>query len=86
MRGVRTLLDDDEVEHAEVLGDNASADRLSPALAPSPAVPAEAGVAWSHEQTHAARHQHALLHGEALLVLAAHDLEDVPLELLHPRN
>ena len=31
---------------------------------------------------HAAVGEHTLLHGEALLVLATHDLEDVALELL----
>jgi hypothetical protein len=34
---------------------------------------------------HAAVGEHTLLHGEALLVLATHDLEDVALELLRSR-
>jgi hypothetical protein len=37
---------------------------------------------WLHEQEHAAVGQHALLHGEALLVLPAHDLEDIAGKLL----
>lgn len=77
-----TLLDDDQVEHAEILGHDASPDRLSPALSPSAAVPTEAGVARSHEEADAARHQHSLLHGEALLVVAAGDFEDVALKLI----
>lgn len=43
------------------------------------AVAAEALVARGHQQAHAQVGQHTLLHGETLLVLAAHDLEDVAL-------
>ncbi len=81
-----TLLNDDQVENAEVLGDDAAAHGLSPSLTLSAAVAPEAGVAWSHEEAHTAGHQHSLLHGETLLVLASHDLEDVPLELLQQRR
>ena len=77
-----TLLDNDQVEHTEVLGHDASPHGLSPALSPSAAIPAEAGVAWGHEEAHTTGYQHTLLHGEALLVLATHDLEDVTFELL----
>ena len=81
-----TLLHNDEVEHGEVGRHDAAAHRLAPALALATAETAEARVARGHQQLHAAGHQHSLLHAKALLVLAAHDLEDVPLVLLHRAN
>lgn len=43
------------------------------------AIATEALVARGHQQTHTQVGEHTLLHGEALLVLATHDLEDVAL-------
>lgn len=81
-----TLLHDDKVEHREVGGNDAAADGLAAALALAAAEAAEARVAGGHQQLHAAGHQHSLLHAEALLVLPAHDLEDVPLVLLQSQT
>jgi len=78
---VLTLLHDDKVEHGEIGGDNATADRLAAALTITAAITAEARVTRGHEDAHTARGEDTLLHGETLLVLATHDLEDVALEL-----
>jgi hypothetical protein len=43
-------------------------------------VSAEALVTGGHQQADAVVGQHTLLHAEALLVLATHDLEDVALQ------
>ncbi len=80
-----TCFNNHQIEHREVLADNAAADRLAPALALPAAKAPEAAVARLHQQLHAPRHQHTLLHGEALLILPAHDLEHVALELLRER-
>eukprot|EP00982_Pelagococcus_subviridis_P015057 31376-Pelagococcus_subviridis.AAC.16 len=76
------LLDDHEVEHGDVLGHDAAADSLTPALTLPAAVTQEPGRALLHEEEHALRGEDTLLHAEPLLVVAAHDLEDVPFELL----
>ena len=74
---LRTLLDDDQVEDAEVGIHNAATDRLAFALAgPAGAV---AGVPLAEQQTHATVGQHTLLHGEALLVVTATDAHHVTL-------
>lgn len=44
------------------------------------AIAPEALVSRGHEQAHTKVGQHALLHGEALLVLSSHDLENVTLQ------
>ena len=44
------------------------------------AVATEALVTGGHQEADAAVREHTLLHGETLLVLAAHDLEDVALQ------
>ena len=76
------MLHDGQIEYRQLLADDAAAHCLPAALALPAAIATEAGVAWRHQQVHAAGSQDTLLHGEALLVLATHDLEDVPLELL----
>ena len=80
---LRTLLHNDQVEHRQVLRHDAAAHALPAALALPAAKASETGVARLHQQRHAAGRQHALLHAKALLVLASHDLEDIPLILLH---
>merc|ERR1711976_579431 len=77
-----TLLHNDQVEGGEVGADNATADGLATALALTAAVAEHAGVTGGHEQPDALVGHDTLAHGETLLVLAAHDLEDVALELL----
>ncbi len=74
------LLHDAERQHAEVHADDTAAHALALALAA--AARAVARVAVAQQQAHARRVQHALLHGEALLVVAARDAEDVALELV----
>jgi len=74
------LLDDDEREHGEVHVDDAALDRLAAALAR--ATLAVARVAAREQQTHAVVGEDALLHGEALLVVAAADAHDVALPLI----
>ena len=53
--------------------------RLSPLRRPKPRKHVSPGLISS---PHPPRHQHTLLHREALLVLTARDLQDVALELL----
>lgn len=77
-----TLLDNHEVEHRQVWGDDATPDGLATALAVSAAKATEAAVTRLHQQPDTAWDQDTLLHGEPLLVLAAHDLENVPVKLL----
>ena len=74
------LLDDGEGKDSKVGGDDAAADGL--ALALTSAAGAVAGVAVGEEQANTGRVHDTLLHGEALLVVAAGDLEDVALELV----
>lgn len=71
------FLDDDQVENAEVGVNDATAHRLALALA-SPAGTV-AGVAFAEQQAHTTMGQHALFHGEALLVVAAADAHHVTL-------
>lgn len=77
---VVALLDDGQGQHRQVHGDDASAHALALALA-GPTRPV-AAVAVAQEQPDARRVHDALLHREALLVVAAGDLEDVALELV----
>lgn len=44
-----TLLDNDQIEDRDVLGDDAATHGLSAALSGSSAIPTEALVAWRHE-------------------------------------
>lgn len=74
------LLDDDEVEHGEIGGDDAAAGRL--ALALTALADAVAGHAIAEEQAHALSGQHSLLHGETLLVVSSRDLEHIALEVI----
>eukprot|EP00981_Chlorochromonas_danica_P011209 scaffold3808_cov170-Ochromonas_danica.AAC.8 len=72
---VVALLHDDEVEHRQIGADDAAADRL--ALSLTSAASAVAGEAVLEEEAHAGVGEHTLLHGEALLVVTASDLEDL---------
>ena len=76
------MLGDFEVEHGQLIGNDAAPDSLSPALSFTSAISPEASISRAHQQPDTSRDQDSLLHGEAFLVLAAHDLEDVPFELL----
>ncbi len=73
-------LDDAEREDGEVRADDAAADALPLALAGAPR--AVARVAGGEQQAHARRVHDALLHREALLVVAARDAQHVALELV----
>jgi len=76
---VLAVLDDGKGQNTEVLADDAAADALALALAlPSRTV---ALVSLGHEQPDAATLEEALAHAEAVLVVAASDLEDVSNEL-----
>jgi len=77
---VVALLDDGESEDREVHADDAATDRLSLAL--TSAAGAVARVAVGKEEPDTSRVHDTLLHGEALLVVAAGDLEDVSLPLI----
>jgi hypothetical protein len=80
-RDVRvTALDNGEVEHGDVLPNYAPPDGLALALAG--AALAVALVALVHEEADAGVRQDPLPHGEALLVVAPGDAEDVPGEFL----
>ncbi|KAL7525642.1 hypothetical protein ACHAWF_001450, partial [Thalassiosira exigua] len=73
-------LDHGEVEHGDVLGDDAPPDGL--ALPLPRAALAVALVALVHEEADAGVGEDALAHGEALLVVPAGDAEDVAGELV----
>mmetsp|Transcript_62290 Transcript_62290/g.123122 ORF Transcript_62290/g.123122 Transcript_62290/m.123122 type:complete len:222 (-) Transcript_62290:162-827(-) len=77
-----SLLDNGQVEHGDVVRDDAAAHRLAVPLALAHAEAAAALVALGHHKPHAVRAKDALVHREALLVLPTHDLKDIPLELL----
>lgn len=73
-----TFLYDDQVENAEIGINNATADRLALALAsPTGTV---AGVPLAEQQAHTAMGEYALLHGEALLVIASTDAHYITLQ------
>lgn len=74
------LLDNHEREGSNVGADDAAADRL--ALPLSSTAGAVARVALGQQQLDTLRRQDTLLHGEALLVVAAHDFHDVALVLV----
>jgi len=76
----RTLLDEDQVEDRQVLGHDASTNRLALHLASATLTVALAALA--EEQTHAVWGQDTLHHGETLFVVAARDAETVALELV----
>lgn len=77
---VVALLDDGQRQDREIHGDDASPHALAFPLA-GPTRPV-AAVAVAQEKPDARRVHDALLHREALLVVAAGDLEDVALELV----
>jgi len=77
-----TLLDDDKVEDSEVRRDDATTDGLATALTLPAAVTTEALVSRAHEEADTLVGENTLLHGETLLVLATHNLEDVALEVI----
>ena len=74
------LLDDGHREDGEVAVDDAAANRLSLAL--TGAALTVAGVALAEEEADTAVGEDTLLHGEALLVVATGDPEDVALPLV----
>ena len=80
--GTVAQLDDHEVEHGDILGHDTPAARLAAALALAASVTLETRRLLGHEKKHARCGEHTLLHAETLLVVAAHDFEDVPLELI----
>ena len=75
-----TLLDDTERQYCEIHAHDAAAHRLALALA-RPSWPI-ARMACRQEQTHTCCVHDSLLHGEALLVVAARDAEDVAFEFV----
>merc|ERR1719160_260541 len=74
------LLHDGQVEDGQVTVHDAAADRLALALTFTSG--SVASVSLVKEQPNATVGQHALLHGEALLVVAARDPHHVALELV----
>lgn len=74
------LLDDGEGQNREIHSDDAATDRL--ALALTGTAGSVAGVAIGEQETDTGWMHNTLLHGEALLVVAAGDLEDVALEFI----
>jgi len=78
-----SLLDDDEVENGEISVDDAAPD--APPVTLARAARAVAGVLSAQQKTHATVGQHALHHGESLLVVSASDSEDVTLPLVAQR-
>lgn len=77
---VLALLDDAEGQHGKVHADDAAANRLPLALARSSR--SVAGVPVGEQQSDSRRVHHALLHREALFVVAARDAEDVAFEFV----
>merc|ERR1712173_371414 len=75
-----SLLDDGHGEDGEVAVDDAPADRLPLAL--SILAGTVAGGALLQQEPHPAVGQDTLLHGEALLVVASSDAENISLELI----
>merc|ERR1719438_348574 len=75
-----SLLDDDHGKNRQVGVNDAPPDGLALLLTGAPL--AEAGVALLEEESDAAVGEDALLHGEALLVVAASDAEGVALPLV----
>lgn len=73
-------LDDDQREDSQIGGDDAATDTLTLAL--PGATGTVAGVTLGEEETDTVWDEDTLLHGEALLVVAPTDLEDVPLPLV----
>ena len=74
------LLDNNEGEDREILGNNAAADGLATAL--TSAALAEARVALGEQEADPAGGENTLLHGEALLVIATADPGNVALPLV----
>lgn len=79
------LLDDGDVQHRNVLRNDAPSARFSATLAFSSAVALEALRASDLQEKDALVRQHALLHPEALLVVTAHDFKDVSLPFVAQR-
>lgn len=77
-----TRLDDDQVEHRDLVGNDASANALALALAAAHSKAPAPRLALVHEETHARGRDNTLLHREPLLILTAHHFEDVPLILI----
>ena len=75
-----SLLDDDHGKNRQVGVNDAPPDGLALLLTGAPL--AEAGMALLEEESDAAVGEDALLHGEALLVVAASDAEGVALPLV----
>lgn len=75
-----TLLDDGQGQDGQVSVDDAAADGL--ALAFTGTALTVAGVTLAEKETDAAGGENSLLHGEALLVVASGDAENVTLPLL----
>jgi len=74
------LLDNGQSQNRQILSDNAATDRL--ALAFTGSARSVAGVAFRQEESDTGRKHNALLHGKALLVIAAGDAEDITLPLI----
>lgn len=77
-----TILNDEQVEDGNLMRNNAASNALALALTAAHAVASAARSVLGHEETDAVRGKHSLLHGEALLVLATHDAENVASVLL----
>lgn len=74
------LFDNGQSQNRQILSDDAATDRL--ALAFTGSARSIAGVAFRQEESDTGRKHNALLHGKALLVIAAGDAEDITLPLI----
>jgi hypothetical protein len=76
---LRSLLDDDQVEHGNVVADDATTDGFALAFASTTGT--ETLVAFFAQQTHAGIGQDALTHGKTLLVVTARNAHHVTFKL-----
>jgi len=78
------LLDNNQVQHGQITGNDAAADGLASAL--TLATSTVAGHAVSEQQADALRSEDTLFHGEALFVVTTGDAEDVAFEVIAQCN
>lgn len=75
-----SLLDANKVEGRDISSNDATSNGLSSSLSVSSG--SEAGGSFGQQESNSSVGKDSLLHGETLLVVSSHDLEDVSLELI----